>query len=87
MDADHAALAGSTSDAGILLDDLVRDPHQGAAEIVAVEDDPFGLVFHARPFLASLDRVKGTDAIEPSNRSAERRALSGRRDGLSPSLR
>ena len=44
----------------VLLDDLVRDPHQRAAQIVAVEDDlrlPF-----SRPFLASLDRVKGTDA-------------------------
>ena len=50
-------------DSGVLLDDLVRDPHERAAQIVAIEDNPFGLVFHyARPFLASLDRVKGTDA-------------------------
>ena len=49
--------------AGVLLDDLVRDPHQGAAQIVAVEDD---LLAHTRPFLASLDRVKGTDESERS---------------------
>ena len=48
--------------AGVLLDDLVRDPHQRAAQIVAVEDDLLGWFSHARPFLASLDRVKGTDA-------------------------
>ena len=47
---------------GVLLDDLVRDPHERAAQIVPIEDNPLGLVFHARPFLASLDRVKGTDA-------------------------
>jgi hypothetical protein len=47
--------------AGVLLDDLVSDSHQGATQIIAVEDDlAFGV--HARPFLASRDRVKGTDA-------------------------
>jgi len=42
--------------AGILLDDLMGDPQQRAAHIVAIEDD---LGTHTRPFLASLDRVKG----------------------------
>jgi hypothetical protein len=45
----------------VLLDDLVRDPHQRAAYLVAIEHDPLW-VSHTRPFLASLDRVKGTDA-------------------------
>ena len=37
------------SAAGVLLDDLVRDPHERAAQIVAVEDDPLGLSFHCAP--------------------------------------
>ena len=41
----------------VLLDDLVRYAHQRAAQIVAVEDD---FLAHARPFLVSRDRVKGT---------------------------
>jgi hypothetical protein len=48
---------------GVLLNDLVCDPHQRAPQILAIEDDLL-LGTHSRPFLASLDRVKGTDAIE-----------------------
>ena len=43
----------------IFLDDLVRDTYERAAQIVAVEDDLF--FTFSRSFLASLDRVKGTD--------------------------
>ena len=41
----------------VLLDDLVRDADERAADVVLVEDDL--LVVHSRSFLASLDRVKG----------------------------
>ena len=44
---------------GILLDDLVGDPHQRAAHVIVVEDDRGG--FATCSFLASRDRVKGTD--------------------------
>ena len=43
---------------GVLLDDLVRDPHERSPHVVLVED---GLrVGHSRSFLASPGRVKGT---------------------------
>jgi len=58
MDADQRQRARS----GIFLDDLVRDPHQSATHVVTIENDLFGLVCHSRSFLASRDRVKGTDA-------------------------
>ena len=41
--------------AGVLLDDLVRDPHERAAQIVAVEDDLLGLV----PSYAPLPGLSG----------------------------
>ena len=63
VDADQRETIGTR----VLLDDLVGDPHQGAAQIVTVEDD-LVLAAHTRPFLASLDRVKGTDAA--SSRSS-----------------
>jgi GDP-D-mannose dehydratase len=43
----------------VLLHDLVRDANEGPAHVVAVEDD---LLFGHTSFLASQDRVKGTDA-------------------------
>jgi hypothetical protein len=71
-----SAAGGVSPGLWVLLHDLVRDPHEGAAQVVAVEDHPVGrLVLHARPFLASLDRVKGTDAASlaaASARSARR---------------
>ena len=60
-------IAGCTAGfAGVLLDDLVRDPHERAAQIVAVEYDPVRACQQTRPFLASLDRVKGTDRAKLS---------------------
>ena len=44
--------------AAVFLDDLVRDTHERATQVVAIED----YLFPTRPFLASLDLVKGTDA-------------------------
>jgi hypothetical protein len=45
------------SSATVLLHDLVTDPDKRAPEIVPIEDQ----LQYSRPFLASLDRVKGTD--------------------------
>jgi hypothetical protein len=41
---------GDRPGAGVLLDDLVRDPQQGAAQLVAIEDD----------------RLVSVDALAPS---------------------
>ena len=80
VDADE----GDGLGAGVLLDDLVRDPHQRAAQIVAIEHDPVGRVgLHTRPFLASLDRVKGTDAASLAGAAARPHG----RCALSPTLR
>ena len=49
---------------GVLLDDLVRDAHERAAHVVAVEDDLWDAA--TRSFLASRDRVKGTDGPDGS---------------------
>jgi hypothetical protein len=46
---------------GVLLDDLVRDPHQGAAKIVAIEHDLLKVFFQNAPLPGLSDRVKGTD--------------------------
>jgi hypothetical protein len=57
---------------GVLLHDLVRNPHQRAAQVLSVEDDLLR-VTHSRPFLVSPDRVKGTDVAETSRGSGARR--------------
>ena len=44
----------------VLLHDLVGDPHQRAAHVIAVEGDRYG--FQLCSFLASRDRVKGRAA-------------------------
>ena len=46
---------------GVLLDDLVGDPHERAAHVIAVEDDRRG--FQLCSFLASRDRVKGAGGV------------------------
>ena len=46
--------------AAVVLDDLVGDAHERASQVVPVED--CACLKAACPFLASLDRVKGTDA-------------------------
>ena len=55
----------------VLLDDLVRDTHQRPPQIVAVEDDLVGQSLKLCPFLASRDRVKGTDAASLAGWMAE----------------
>ena len=70
---------------GVLLDDLVGDPHERPPHVVLVEDDLL-LAHLPRSFLASRGRVKGTaeepssvrggDAGEPAAREAGRRARS-----------
>ncbi len=67
VDADDRECLG-----GVLLDDLVRNPHQRAAQIITVEYDLFRFVL-TRPFLVSQDLVKGTDVIESSKGSGGRR--------------
>jgi hypothetical protein len=44
---------------GVLLDDLVRDPHERAAHMIAIEDDRALLQPASCSFQASPDRVKG----------------------------
>ena len=67
--------------AGVLLDDLVRDAHERAADVVLVEDDP--RCGHIGSFLASRDRVKGT----PEASSGRRRLVSCREGPPRPARR
>ena len=73
VDPDEGDLA-----AGVLLDDLVRDPHERAPDVVLVEDDLW--VRHSGSFLASPGRVKGTrenlaaEADDPARRDSRRAA-------------
>ncbi len=69
-----ASAADGSRRTRVLLDDLVRDPDEGPAQIVTIEDNPLGLSFHyARPFLVSLDLVKGTDASKASTAVGDRK--------------